>query len=621
MKTWPTWRRTALVAIPVFAASLFGGCGDQSPKSAKQDASTAVASTAVSPVESVAGKKTVRLAFPVAESGFDPVTAPDLYSGIVVDGIFDTLLTYDYLAQPAKLAPKILTEMPTVEDNGKLYTFKLKKGVYFSPHEVFGGKKRELVAADVGYSIKRHFDDSLKPVWRFLFDGKIVGLNAWYDAGKKAGKLDWDAPIAGFQIVDSHTFKIQLTKPDYNFGYALAAPATSIVAREVIEKYPNDVQSHPIGSSAYYLKEWVRGQRIVLEKNPNWIGGTWDFKPSGKDPQDEVIVKQMQGKPLGQIDRVEIYPIDEEQSRWLAFKNQQLDVLNVPESFVPQALPNKKVSPDLAAQGVRIQRLLEPEYVYNYFLWSDPIWGGTELHKTALRRAVAMSLNREEEIEIIRKGNAVLAEFLVPPGVAGHKADFKSSISYNPTLANALLDKFGYKKGSDGLRKTPDGKELVFKYSSVPTAAMREFDELHSKNLQAIGIRYVAEKEKFADMIKREKRCQILSRGAAWIADYPDGDNFMQLLYSKNIGESNNGCYKSAVFDKLYEQSAVLPDGPERDKLYMEMQKQFEADTPWALSVTRYRNQMIRPWVIGYKKHPILLAEWMYFDINTGKGK
>jgi len=615
---WQLRRVLAASLIGIAGLGSLGGCGGTSP-----EGGAAVNST-TSPVKSTDGNKVIRLAFPVAESGFDPHTVHDLYSAIVVDGIFDTVLTYDYLAEPAKLVPKITTEMPTVEEGGKLYTLKLKKGVYFAPHEVFGGKKRELTATDIAYTFKRHFDDSIKPVWRFLITDKIVGLNEWYEAGKKAGKLNWDAPVAGLEIVDPYTLKIHLTKPDYNFGYVLAHNGNAIVAREVIEKYPNDAQSHPVGSSAYYLKEWVRGQRMVLEKNPNWRGGTWDFKPSGKNAYDDVIVKAMKGKPIAIIDRVEIYPIEEEQSRWLAFKNQQLDVLNMPQSFIKQALPGGKLAPDLAALGIRVQRLLDPEYTYTYFQWNDPVWGGAETHKIALRRAAAMAINRDEEIEIIRKGNAVRAEFLVPPGVAGNKPDFVSSISYNPVLANALLDKFGYKKGADGYRNTPDGKPFVFKYTSTPIALEREFDELYKKNMDAVGIRYEAEKEKFADSIKREKRCQIAIRGAAWIADYPDGDNFVQLLYSKNIGESNNGCYKSEAYDKLYEQSALLPDGPERDKIYLEMQKQFEADTPWTLGVTRYRNQMIYPWVVGYKKHPVLLADWLYYDVNmagSGKGK
>ena len=606
------WCRSCLAAA-LASLLLLSACGDKPAADAVR--------TATSPVQTPDGKKVLRLAFPVQESGFDPVVVHDLYSSIVIDGIFDTLLTYDYLAQPAKIVPKITDGMPQIDDDGKRYTIRLRKGIFFSPHEAFGGKKRELVAQDVVYSFKRHFDDSLKPVWRFLVDGKIVGLNEWYEAGKKAGRLDWDAPVAGLQTPDSHTLVIQLTRTDYNFNYVLAHAAMAIMAREVVERYPNDVQSHPVGSSAYMLKEWIRGQRIILEKNPHWTGGTWNFQPSGKDPYDEVIVKQMQGKPLGQIDRIEIYPIEEEQSRWLAFKNKQLDVVNMPGNFAPQAIPGNKLAPDLVALGVRRQTFVDPEYTYLYFQWNDPVWGGNELHKVALRRAVAMAINRQEEIDVIRKGQAVKAEFLVPVGVAGHNETYASSITYNPALANALLDKFGYRKGPDGFRNTPDGRPFSFKITRQGNAIDREFDELYKKNVNAIGIRFETETEKFADSLKREKRCQIQIRGAAWIADYPDGDNFAQLLYSKNIGESNNACYRSAEFDRLYEASARLPDGPERNKLYLEMQKQLEADTPWVLGVSRIRNQMIHPWVLGYKKHPILLAEWMYLDINVGKGR
>jgi oligopeptide transport system substrate-binding protein len=624
MKTWPTWRsKAALVALfATVIAALVGGCGDQSPKSAKQDASPALASTAVSPVQTVDGKKVARLEFKADITGFDPPAAPDLYSGIVIDGVFDTLLTYDYLAEPSKLVPKLTDGMPEVTDSGKLYTVKLKKGVYFSPHEVFGGKKRELTAQDVVYSYMRHYDDRIKPVWRFLIDGKIVGMNDWYEAGKKAKKLDWDAKIPGMEVVDSHTLKIRLTRPDYNFGYVMAHVATAIVAREVIEKYPDDAHSHPVGTSAYMLKEWVRGQRIVFERNPNWRGGNWDFKPSGKDPYDDVIVKQMQGKPLAIIDRVEVYPIVESQTRLLAFKDSQLDVMLAQDSNARETLNNdNKLIPELVTRGIRLQRFIDPEYTYTYYNWQDPVWGGSELHKVALRRAVSMAYNMDDEIKVIRKNQAIAAQYLVPPGVVGYKPEYVYNVKYNPQLANALLDKFGYKRGADGFRNTPDGKPFSFRYSSTPSSTEREFDELYKKNLDAIGIRFEAHKEQFAELKKLEKRCLLQIHGAAWIADYPDGDNFLQLLYGKNTGESNNACYKSPVYDKLYEQAAVLPDGPERDKLYLEMQKQFEADTPWRLGVSRYRNQLIQPWVVGYKKHPILLAEWMYFDINAAKGK
>ena len=98
-----------------------------------------------------------------------------------------------------------------------------------------------------------------------------------------------------------------------------------------------------------------------------------------------------------------------------------------------------------------------------------------------------------------------------------------------------------------------------------------------------------------------------MMRGAAWIADYPDGDNFMQLLYGPNSMQSNNACYKSAEFDALYAKSKLLPDGPERNKLYREMTKTMERDTPWIMNDSRYRNTLLQPQIVGYKKHPMCM--------------
>ena len=104
--------------------------------------------------------------------------------------------------------------------------------------------------------------------------------------------------------------------------------------------------------------------------------------------------------------------------------------------------------------------------------------GGFSKEKIALRRAIAMAYKIDDQIRIIRKGQAIKAEFPIPPGVAGHDPNYKSSIQYDPQTANALLDKFGYKKGTDGYRSLPDGKPLVIRYSSRPTERDRQFDEL-----------------------------------------------------------------------------------------------------------------------------------------------
>jgi ABC-type transport system substrate-binding protein len=245
----------------------------------------------------------------------------------------------------------------------------------------------------------------------------------------------------------------------------------------------------------------------------------------------------------------------------------------------------------------------------------DPVVGGLASEKIALRRAMAMAYNTAEEIRIVRNGQAVEVEFPVPPGVNGHDPAYKSAIRFDPAGANALLDRFGYKKGADGWRNLPDGKPFTIRYASRPDSLGRQQDEVWKKALDSIGVRMEVQKDKFPELLKLERQCKLMMRTASWIADYPDADNFMQLLYSKNIGQSNNACAKIPEYDKLYEQTLRMPDSPERNKLYREMAKLIEAYAPWRLNIARYRNMLVQPRVQGYKKHPILHNEWSYIDV------
>jgi ABC-type transport system substrate-binding protein len=280
-----------------------------------------------------------------------------------------------------------------------------------------------------------------------------------------------------------------------------------------------------------------------------------------------------------------------------------------------------KLKPEFVKRGIKLDRSVDPEIIYAHFNTQETIGGepnplgGFSKERIALRRAIAMAYRIDDQIRIIRKGQAIRAEYPIPPGIAGHDPNYKSSIRYDPRTANALLDRFGYKKGPDGYRNQPDGKPLVIQYWSIPIERDRQFDELLRRSLDAIGIRVDIRKERFAELIKLDKQCRLMMRNSAWIADYPDGDNFMQLLYGPNTGQSNSACYRSPEFDRLYEQSKLLPDGPARDKLYHDMTRLMEVHTVWILEDSRYRNVLLQPYVLGYKKHPVMHAEWMYMDI------
>ena len=556
--------------------------------------------------------KVYRIAFPTAETGFDPARVSDLYSNTVNEAIFERLLTYDYLARPAKLVPLAAEAMPQVTDNGRTYTFRIRKGIHYTPDPAFKGRKRELA-----YVIKRHADPRNRSPWAFMVEGRIAGLDDAIAQARKSGRFDYDAKIPGLETPDPYTLVIRLVAPDYLFNYTVAHVPYGAMAREVVEAYGDDIGAHPVGTGPYVLKEWKRASRIVLEANPDFRGFTWDFAPA-EPAWDDALVQTMRGKKMPQIGRVEISIIEEDQSRWLAFGGKELDVLALPGTFRPQAVgADGRLLPRWTGEGVTLFKAIDPELTYTIFNFRDPVIGGFAPEKLALRRAIIMAYDVREEIEVVRKGQAVQAHMPIPAGVVGHDPSYRTISPYDPALANRLLDRFGYRKGPDGWRRMPDGRPLVIRQATQTSQIDRTFNELWRKAMDSIAVRIEFDSGKFGDNLKAAKACQLMMWGAAWIADYPDGDNFMQLLYGPNTGQSNNGCYESKSFDALYERArAMPPDAPGRNLLFLEMTRQMQVDGAWAMHVSRERNQMIRPWVLGYKKHPILHAEWLYMDLE-----
>ena len=563
--------------------------------------------------------KVLRIAFQTAETGFDPCLISDLYSATVDEAIFERLLTYDYLARPAKLVPMAAEAMPEVAEKGRTYTFRIRKGIYFSADPAFKGQKRELTAQDFVYSYMRFMDPKNRSPYAFLLQGKLVGLDELAAKAAKTGKFEYDAKIAGLEAVDRYTLRFRLKETDYNFPYIVAHTTLGAVAREVIDAYADDTMAHPVGTGPYMLTSWTRRAKIVLEANPNYRGFVWDFQPSA-DAWDEGVIAAMKGKQMPQVGRVEITVIEEEQARWLAFNGKELDYVALPATFQERALDGDKLKPELAQEGVSLYRAIDLEITYTFFNTGDPVLGGFSKEKIALRRAIAMGYDVEQEIRVVRKGQAIKLQMPIPPGAVGHDPSYRSIIRYDPDTANKLLDYFGYKMGSDGHRTLPDGKPLVLRFATETGSAGREFNELWKKSMDRIGINMQFDVSKFDENRKAAKACKLQIWGQGWLADYPDGDNFMQLYFGPNIGQSNNGCYASKAFDKLYEQARALPDSAERNRLFLLMTRQLEVDTAQSLHVARVRNELLRPWVKGYKKHPILQAEWQYIDVES-KGR
>jgi ABC-type transport system substrate-binding protein len=565
-----------------------------------------------------APQKVLRVAYLIAETNFDPAAVSDLYSNNIIEEVFESPLTYDFLARPAKLKPQTLEAMPEVADGGRTYTLKIRKGILFADDPAFEGKKRELTARDYEYAFKRLIDPRVKSPNLWLIENRVKGVEEAAERAKKENRFDYDAKIPGIEAVDRYTLRIRLVKPDYNFLYILAMPNIGAQAREVVERYGDDIGAHPVGTGGFLLREWKRSSRIVLEKNPNFREERYEAEPPADDPVSQRLYAEVKGRRLPMVDRVEVSIIEESQPRWLAFLDNELDWINLPYEFLNMALPGGKLSPALAKRGIQYIPDIETATTYLYFNMKDPTVGGYTPEKVALRRAISLAYNGEEEVKLVRNGTAIQAQTLIPPGVLGYDPNFNLGKTFDIAKAKALLDMFGYvDRDGDGWRGMPDGSPLVFKFATEPDQLSRQFLLLWKKGMDAIGVRMEIDTAKWPDHRKMSKAGKLQTWQLAWGADYPDGENFYQLLYGPNCGSSNDGCFQLPEFDALYDQLGSLPPGPQRAAIYARMARLVAVYAPFRLLSHRKYNYMLQPWTLGWRKHPILHEGYKYVDIDA----
>ncbi|AVG17573.1 MULTISPECIES: ABC transporter substrate-binding protein [Chromobacteriaceae] len=570
--------------------------------------------------------KVLRISFPVPETGFDPGKVNDVYSIGVIENIFEPLLKYDYLARPLKMKPNTAAAMPEVSADGRVYTIRIQPGIYFADDPVFKGKKRELTAEDYAYSFKRFADPVVNsPVSNMMTDW-VLGLAEAGKRASKTGKFDYASPIPGIQVLDRYTLRLTLTKTNFIFLYTLAAKQFGAVAREAIEAYSKDTMSHPVGTGPFMLSEWKQGSKIVLLANPGYRKVAFDGEP-GSDPRDQEIAREMAGKTLPVVGRVEIRVIEEDQPRWLSFLNKQLDVVAVPKAAMKTALHvtdndpfQTTLNPVLAKRGIKLSHVLNLDVTYAYFNMLDPVVGGYGKDKIALRRAIALAYPLKQEVVPLLYGNqAVPMQGAVSTGMAGSSPGFRGEVKYDPALGNALLDQFGYKIGPDGYRTLPNGKPLQITQATQASALDKQFNQIWQKTFDSLKIRVNFKVAKWNENLKSAygHKLQMWSLGGS--ASMPDGDDTMVELWTDSIASGSNlSAFSRPKFDQLFEASRLLPNGPEREAKFEQMNRVVAAYQPYVLGVTRFTNSLSQGYVLGYKPHPIYTVGgfWRYVDVN-----
>ena len=264
---------------------------------------------------------------------------------------------------------------------------------------------------------------------------------------------------------------------------------------------------------------------------------------------------------------------------------------------------------------------MQPAIAYLYFNMEDPVVGGYDPAHIALRRAITMGYDVGEEIRVLRQGQGAPATQVVPPNMSGHDPSYDGRVKFDVAGANALLAKFGYvDRDGDGFRELPDGRPLLLKMASDPSAQSREFDELWQRNLRGLGIRVDFVKQKWPDLLKAARLGQLQSWQLGNINTTPDGFGFFGLLYGRNAGFSNLARFQLPEFDRLYETARSMPDGAERLATERKMSELVNAYAPWVLTAFRYESVLVQPWLRGYKYNPTFQYPFAYLDVDHSGG-
>jgi len=603
MRIWHLAQRLSVALLMAISGSLFlWGCSDGSMP-AEPDG------------ESVMYSQTSRI------RGLDPAVAGEVSSSLAIARIYEGLLEYDYLARPYKVVPLLAAEMPDISADGLVFTFKIRKGIYFHDAPCFpGGKGRELEAQDFAYSIKRVMDVKNVSSGGWAFNNRIVGINAFHEASKLPEPTDYDMELEGLKAIDKYTLQITLTEPYPQLLYILAMHYSFAVPREAVEYYGKEIVNHPVGTGPYELVAWRRNSRIEFARSPKWAetGREEIYPTQGTPEQEEAGLLRDAGQPIPFVDRVVQFVVDDSTTAWMMFLSGQLSFSAISrDNWDAIITGDKQLNDALSKRGIDLISSPTLDVYYMGFNCDDPVVGmSNDPEQDKRNRKLRQALSCAFDFDLMNKFLNYRVYPLggpVPEPLAGSLQE-PSAYRYNLEKAKRLLVEAGYPEGIDS--QTDRRLELTIELGSA-TANTRQTMELMADMFQKVGIVLKAKYNTWPAFIEKMNRRQAQLFQLGWVADYPDAENFLQLFYSKNESPGpNHANYRNARFDNLYEQIRTMLDSPERTVLYEEMAHIVVEDCPWIFMYQPMAFGLTHSWVENYLSHDFPYGMGKYRRVN-----
>jgi oligopeptide transport system substrate-binding protein len=464
----------------------------------------------------------------------------------IASQIYEGLVKFDQ--EDLSIVPS-LAESWEVNEDATSYTFHIAKGVKFHDDKCFdGGKGRELIAADIKYCFDKLCVSDPANQMYWLFKGKVKGAKEYHESVNNNQPLE--GGVSGITVIDDYTLKIDLNYSFAGFLNLTAHNATFIYPKEAYDTYGIEMRVNAIGTGPFRIKKIKESETVILDRNPSyWKNDNY-------------------GNQLPYLDALKFSFNKEKKAELLEFKKGNLDlVYRLPLEMISDVVGEldeakrggnrpyvMQVVPALSVYYLGFQNQLEP------------------FNNIDVRKAFNYAIDRESIVTYTLQGEGRPALHGIVPPFKGYNYEKTKGYAYDLEKAKEHMAKAGFPNGKGfpeiSLQINPGGGDRNVQIAEV-------VQKMLSDNL---GINIKVEQMQFAQLLENVETSKSIFWRYQWIADYPDPENFLNLLYGSHVPEKisdksyiNSGRYQNQKFDSLFDVALREVDQEKRFDLYTQV--------------------------------------------------
>jgi oligopeptide transport system substrate-binding protein len=539
------------------------------------------------------------------DNAFDSLDPSQAYSDdslIVSAQVLEPLFQYHYLKRPYEIQPLVAEALPHFEEKGLVLKIKILKEISFHDHPAFKGKNRYLKAEDFVNQFKRLAMKSLKSPGRSLFSGLVLGFDEYGQKINENWKKIKSVPLEGVTAVDDQTIMIKMSRSEPNMIYYLALNFAVPVPWEIIEFFENKLDKTLVGTGPYEYLGFT-ANFFGMKKFAKY---RLDYYPSSGDRYanvEKLLISSKEKIPF--IDEVRFYVTSQEEERWKKFLKREIDLLTVPKTFIPKLYDaNGELSTELKNKDIKLKHFPILANRWLSFNMRDPLIGKNDF----LRRAIAYAIDYTKYVQVLSQNTNLRANSILVPGISGYLPAKDFRFKYDPALAKAYLKQAGFDK--------PENMPTIT-YSTRGNQSIHLLEaEFIKTHLEAIGLKVKIEVLAFPDFIRKGRAGELMFFTDNWLFDYPDGENILQLLVSRNFPGVNKSAYSNSRIDNLYDELKQTTSMDQRDRIIQQMEEIVFNDLPWIPMMYESSFVLQYPEIKNFRKSSIIRNYVKYLKIE-----